>query len=919
MLSALYAIIIEPLVLVVELIFSFLYRVIGDAGPAIIGVSVAVSFLVLPLYAMADAIQQDERDKQAAMAFWVDHIKAHFKGDEQYMILTTYYRQQGYSQLSSLRSSFSLLLQIPFFIAAYRYLSGVEALNGVPFWFIRNLAQPDALFTVGGFTVNVLPIAMTLLNIASSAVYTRGLPFKDKIQTYALALVFLVLLYDSPAGLVLYWTCNQIFSLVKNILLKLFPNPGRDGALLVIAGVVGIGAWLVLSGRLGSPRRQLVFGALAVVTVALALRSLLAREEPAAVGKHAKGTGKAATKPDSLVFLFAALCMTVLMGLVIPTALFGANPAEFIDIYDFVNPLDNVVHTLLVCLGLFVLWGGVYFYLSDAAGRRLVITVYLVIVGAALVNYFAGRELGIITSGLLFEDLPMPTRQQSLVNLGLGATAIVALLVAHHFKPTLVRTALGVLAGALVATSVPNIMTISQVAAAQEQAAIDVRTATTDYADPMFDEEGNILPIAQVSTGGRNVVVLFLDRGLTGFLPYILNERPELAESLEGFTYYPNTLAYGGHTLFSAPALYGGYEYSLAGMKTRPDMTVDEKTNEALQVLPAILEDEGFNITMTDVPRLDWTDNDPNYTMYDGYENVHAYRTVGAYKNYLGNYTEVLHENFQRNLFFYSVLKVAPAALQHIIYDDGVYYSTLVNHAASNVFLNNYSVLTNLGNIVEVVDDSSDNLFFLHNDTTHSPELLQLPDYEPALFLHNDDLEDYSRFTVNGVSLDMTDERSIPHYHINMASLIQVCAWLDELRASGAWDNTRIIIVSDHGYDLRNFPNLIYNPGLDVERLNALLLVKDFGATGPLTTNDEFMTVSDVPVLVMDGIVDNPTNPFTGNPITMDGKQEPQLVTTSRHNMAKDHEGLSEFDTSDQRVYAVSGDVFDPNCWQALD
>ena len=125
--------------------------------------------------------------------------------------------------------------------------------------------------------------------------------------------------------------------------------------------------------------------------------------------------------------------------------------------------------------------------------------------------------------------------------------------------------------------------------------------------------------------------------------------------------------------------------------------------------------------------------------------------------------------------------------------------------------------------------------------------------------------------------------------------------------------------MSDHGYDLRNFPNLIYNPGLDVERLNALLLVKDFGATGPLTTNDEFMTVSDVPVLVMDGIVDNPTNPFTGNPITMDGKQEPQLVTTSRHNMAKDHEGLSEFDTSDQRTYAVSGDVFDPNCWQALD
>jgi membrane protein insertase Oxa1/YidC/SpoIIIJ len=32
-----------------------------------------------------------------------------------------------------------------------------------------------------------------------------------------MALIFLVLLYNSPSGLVLYWTCNNIFSLGKNL------------------------------------------------------------------------------------------------------------------------------------------------------------------------------------------------------------------------------------------------------------------------------------------------------------------------------------------------------------------------------------------------------------------------------------------------------------------------------------------------------------------------------------------------------------------------------------------------------------------------------------------------------------------------------------------------------------------------------
>jgi len=62
---------------------------------------------------------------------------------------------------------------------------------------------------------------MTLINIVAGAVYTKGFKLKDKLQIYGMALVFLVLLYKSPAGLVLYWTMNNVFSLVKNIFYKI--------------------------------------------------------------------------------------------------------------------------------------------------------------------------------------------------------------------------------------------------------------------------------------------------------------------------------------------------------------------------------------------------------------------------------------------------------------------------------------------------------------------------------------------------------------------------------------------------------------------------------------------------------------------------------------------------------------------------
>ena len=193
-----YTILIYPLELIIEFAYYLFDLFLKQPGLAIIGVSIAVTLLSLPLYIIAEKWQQVERDTQKKLKPNVDRIKAVFKGDEQYMILNTYYKQNNYHPIYALRSSISLIIQVPFFIAAYHFLSNLEILHGQSFFFIQNLGSPDALLHIGKFSINVLPILMTLINIIAGMIYTKGFPIKEKLQLYGMALIFLFLLYNTP-------------------------------------------------------------------------------------------------------------------------------------------------------------------------------------------------------------------------------------------------------------------------------------------------------------------------------------------------------------------------------------------------------------------------------------------------------------------------------------------------------------------------------------------------------------------------------------------------------------------------------------------------------------------------------------------------------------------------------------------------
>lgn len=237
----LYNLLLMPLQMLFEFVFNTSYFFIGNLGLTIIVFSLLINFLILPLYRRADALQEEERRIEQRLSRGVQHIKRTFHGDEQTMMLQTYYRQNGYKPTYVLRGASSLMLEIPFFIVAYRFLSNLDLLQGASFGPISNLGKPDGMLVIAGVTVNVLPLIMTAINLVSSYLFTRGYPRKTKVQLYGMALFFLVFLYNSPAGLVFYWTLNNAFSLVKTIFYKL-KEPRK--VLAILTAILGVGAFV---------------------------------------------------------------------------------------------------------------------------------------------------------------------------------------------------------------------------------------------------------------------------------------------------------------------------------------------------------------------------------------------------------------------------------------------------------------------------------------------------------------------------------------------------------------------------------------------------------------------------------------------------------------------------------------------------
>ena len=898
-----YTLIIYPIESILSIFFVLFMKVFSNEGVAIIGLSTFVTLLVLPLYNMADAWQDEEREKQRRMKGMLDRIKAAFHGDERHMIINTYYRQQHYHPLMQLRSVIGVAIQVPFFIAAYHYLSHLTVLGGVSFLFLNDLSCPDGLLKIGSLSVNIMPILMTVINLMSAAVYANKLTRKELVQLALMALLFLVLLYPSPSGLVLYWTMNNFYSLVKNIIYR-YPKVGRilnKVGLVVTAAALIYCLVLFIPGITNLPmagtdlKRKLVLSLFVLVGFALFLTV-----EFLISGKLKPHDVKFERRQMQPIFFLSCLVLVFIAGIIIPASLISSSAQEFVKFTGTIkNPLAILPDTFWKAFsGLFFLPTVLYFLFKDKV-KYLITMLFSAAALIVPVNVFLfAGNYGTISENLHFDNptlLNVPTlfSVMNIIVFVLCFAVVIFILNKKYYR---------------VLTAVYSILLLTFLPMSVKYA-VTIQKEYSRYTAMSADstDKSEISPIFSLSKTKQNVVIIMLDRAINSFFPLLIDYDFKLKEQFDGFIYYPNTVSFNDRTLMGAIPVFGGYEYTPEQMNKRSDVSLMDKHHDGLEMLPKIFQKAGYDAVFTDPP----------YAGYSWIPDVSVLTNDGIGSEILeARYTNLWlkekrpnrKESGKVDLMSFSFFRMFPVIVRKAFYNDGDYLGAQ-SIGTDTKFLNGFSVLDYLPKLFNY-DSDKGGCMIIYNSCTHEPVFQPNGKFVVEGAIDEEDIR-------NDYKLPFSDENTLCHFYTNLAAMKRVGCWLDDLRDNGVYDNTKIIIAADHGREDLNIPQF-GNKSFQA-RFHPLLLMKDFNSPAGIRTDNEFMTNADVPSLAISHLPkDLQKNPFTGKDINTDAKVGGVNIV-AHHDWVKDMEvGRTTYTYGNEDLVHVDNDIFDEKNWSKL-
>ena len=192
-------IIAEPLFSVLKWFHGWL----GNWGLAIIALTVVIKLVFFPL----SAASYKSMAKMRVVAPRLAKLKEQYGGDRMKMnqAMMELYKTE---KINPLGGCLPVVVQIPVFIALYWVLLGSVELRNAPFYgWIHDLSEQDPYF--------ILPaLMMVSMLIQTKLSPTPPDPVQAKVMM-AMPLVFGVMFFFFPAGLVLYWLVNNILSIAQ--------------------------------------------------------------------------------------------------------------------------------------------------------------------------------------------------------------------------------------------------------------------------------------------------------------------------------------------------------------------------------------------------------------------------------------------------------------------------------------------------------------------------------------------------------------------------------------------------------------------------------------------------------------------------------------------------------------------------------
>lgn len=917
---------ISPIEYLFEKLFEVLYLFTNNYGITLILLSVAVSTILLPLYKIADIWRNKEKTHQQIMNADISSIKSHYKGQERYYALKTAYKIYKYNPFYSLRVSAGFLIQIPFFFAAYHFLSHYQGYKGISFGIISDLGQADGIF----FGIHTLPILMTLINIIAGLVYTKELNKNETLQLLGLSLFFLIILYKSPSALVLYWTMNNMYSLIKYSIenktnpkilfshVKTITQKGllhpyvSDGikiilltsiylvimyathhwrsavsavhsieiaiALLFLCIFMMQAKLLALSLSQHEKKSPFLILSIPIVSIALMFGLLLLKVNSIDTDTIQffifKLTGNRLRQLTTFFQLFSVAILYMKFRKISPPIYRSYNASQKIPMRFFmVNILASVLIIVIASpITTYIaspndFGGDIYFllisvcvlgfslivitYILGRLLRKIQYTVYyraliffvLVAIVSICYGFIVNLNLGAI-HGLRFanEDVLLYLHKSFFLLEPLIFITLYVVLLQYFPK---IQYQLTMLIGFTTIFILTN--TVWQLT---KQAELFSVNDFQEKESRNFNNPSATLPPYHNSllsfSKEKNILYIILDAFSGNLFADLLQKKEDLLEKMDGFVWYKNTVSISPFTFQSNAAMIGGYQYSPKNIE-QFNRHIDESVYHAWAYWPKTMP--SYNISF--IPPGTYSSFDINARLHKNFPNVYSVIPKDDYYNYWSSLypnapltIAVQDSKYSLHipkLINASIFKIMPLHFKQRLYQDDT-WRVFITGTKNTRGYDAYKAIARFIDTFLILDS-----FRTSSNTSNSkPTLKILWSSVHYPFFLNETCDGVAKNQIIDESFDVWEDTSAQrHMYCALDSIAKWTYWMKEV---DIYDNTKIIIASDHGstYAIKNKDGKYTKD----DGIFALLMIKDFKSRGSMETSEQLMSNVDIPAII---------------------------------------------------------------------
>jgi len=183
---------------------------------------IAITLIIKLLFWPLTAISTRSMKRMSELAPQMKLIQERYKDDPAKVQQKTmeFYRE---NKVNPMAGCLPMLVQFPVFIGFYTMLQSCIELRGQEFLWAHDLSQEDTVAYLFGFPINPLPIVMavTMFYQARLTPPSPGMdPMQQKIMKY-MPMMFVFILYRFSAALTLYWTVQNVLTIVQTKLTKI--------------------------------------------------------------------------------------------------------------------------------------------------------------------------------------------------------------------------------------------------------------------------------------------------------------------------------------------------------------------------------------------------------------------------------------------------------------------------------------------------------------------------------------------------------------------------------------------------------------------------------------------------------------------------------------------------------------------------